>query len=72
MKHKLTEAQLKKIKKALNFTGASFTTAKNFSELEQQITVFAEKVKTNLHLVLKLLCMFWILFNGGYELFLNT
>ena len=45
MPHTVTEQELQKIGKHLNFSEACFTSAKDFCRLESQIRRFAETVK---------------------------
>ena len=45
MPHTVTEQELQKIGKHLNFSEACFTSAKDFCRLETQIRRFAETVK---------------------------
>ena len=45
MPHTVTEQELQKIGKHLNFSEACFTSAKDFCRLETQIRKFAETVK---------------------------
>ena len=45
MPHTVTEQELQKIGKHLNFSEACFTSAKDFCRLETQIRRFAEVVK---------------------------
>ena len=44
LSHNITEEELLRFGKVLNFTDTAFTSAKNFSKLENQIRTFAELV----------------------------
>jgi len=44
LSHDISEEELQKLGKGLKFTDTAFTTAKNFSKLENQIRTFAELV----------------------------
>lgn len=46
LSHNISEEELLKFGRALNFTDTAFTTAKDFSKLENQIRTFAELVKS--------------------------
>ena len=48
MSHDISEEELQKFGKGLKFTDSAFTTAKNFSKLENQIRTFAELVTIQL------------------------
>ena len=46
LSHSVSEKELQKFGKGLNFTDTAFTTAKDFSKLEGQMRRFAETVNT--------------------------
>ena len=55
LSHNISEEELLRFGKGLNFTDTAFTSAKNFSKLESQIRTFAELVLIKIWKLLDLL-----------------